>query len=81
MNYIPTQLLKGDLNKISCVGVINPNTIVSGGEDGTLKILDVKSKKVIKTLTGHTTPVNCVAVVNENIIVSGCYDNLLKIWE
>ena len=81
MNYIDSQTLTRDSDEVSCVAVINENTIVSGSADNLLRIWDIKSGKVIQTLTGHSSEVFCVFMINENIIVSCSADFLLKIWD
>jgi len=59
------------------------DVIVSGSDDGTLRIWDAAGKTVRDPLTGHTSGVNAVAVGRLNgrdIIVSGSYDGTLRFW-
>ena len=87
MNYIESQTLtttefaEGHSSYVRCVAVINDNTIVSGSDDNSLKIWDIKSGEEIKSLTGHSDFVTCVSVIDENTIVSGSRDYSLKIWD
>ena len=56
--------------------------IVSGSNDHTIKIWDVKTGKVIKTLKGHMYSVESVAwSYNGLMIVSGSLDNTVNIWD
>ena len=85
MNFTESQTLTGRRSSdsyggsgfVSCVAVINKNMFVSGYDN--LKIWDITSGQVIKTLTGYFN-VNCVAVINENTIVSGTLGSWV-IWD
>jgi sterol desaturase/sphingolipid hydroxylase (fatty acid hydroxylase superfamily)/DNA-binding beta-propeller fold protein YncE len=56
--------------------------IVSGGEDGTVKVWDAATGRERLTLTGHSRPVHCVAIsADGKRIVSGSYDRTVKIWD
>ena len=50
--------------------------------DQTIKIWDVRTGELIKTLKGHTNRVVSVAFTpDDNFLVSGCYDETIKIWD
>ena len=53
---------------------------VSGSEDGTVKVWDLESGKVLQTLSGHRDTVRAVAVTGQRV-VSGSYDDTLKVWD
>lgn len=55
--------------------------IVSGSRDCSIKIWSIKSKKYIKTLTGHYDSVNTLAKLSNKIVISGSSDNTLRIWD
>jgi WD40 repeat protein len=59
--------------------------IISGGGDGTIKIWDVVSGRVIRTMHGYSIPVNSVAFSPDgNQIIScseGDFNDDLKIWD
>lgn len=57
-------------------------TIVSGGSrDGTIKIWDLATGKLLRTLTGHSEVVLSVAISPDGqTIVSGSDDKTIKIW-
>ncbi len=56
--------------------------IISGSEDGTIRIWDVESGKYLKVLEGHTGPVTSVVFdhIGEKII-SGSEDGTIRIWD
>ena len=56
--------------------------IVSGSRDKSIKIWDVKTGKLLKTLKGHSDSITSVTTnQNANIIVSGSNDSNIKIWD
>jgi WD40 repeat protein/sterol desaturase/sphingolipid hydroxylase (fatty acid hydroxylase superfamily) len=56
--------------------------IVSGGEDGTVKVWDAATGQEQLTLTGHTRPVRSVALsADGRRIVSGSTDGTVKVWD
>ncbi|MBC6418832.1 MAG: hypothetical protein GDA44_08615, partial [Prochloron sp. SP5CPC1] len=64
--------------------VINPDnkTIVSGGGDGTIKVWDLGTGTLKRTLTGHSDSVSSVAISPDNsTIVSGSYYGTIKVWD
>ncbi len=63
------------------VAVIKDGKAVSGSSDGTIKIWDIRSGKLLKTLTGHKYSVSSVAVTKDNKVVSGSADGTIKIWD
>ncbi|MEH2400170.1 serine/threonine-protein kinase [Nostoc sp.] len=55
--------------------------LVSGSNDNTIKVWNLKSGKEILTLAGHSSQVNSVAVsLDSQTLVSGSYDKTIKIW-
>lgn len=56
-------------------------TLVSGGEDETIKIWQVSTGKELRTLTGHSEAVYCLAISPDGkTLVSGSADRTIKIW-
>ncbi|MDF0668642.1 MAG: NB-ARC domain-containing protein [Nitrospira sp.] len=56
--------------------------IVSGANDRTLRLWDVASGHVLRTLEGHTDGVTCCAVDPQGKwIVSGAGDGTLRLWD
>lgn len=55
--------------------------IVSGSEDATIRLWDLKSKCQEKTLIGHSMPVNSIATsADGNYLVSGSDDKTVRLW-
>ncbi|HEY9905014.1 MAG TPA: WD40 repeat domain-containing protein [Candidatus Sericytochromatia bacterium] len=56
-------------------------TFVSGSDDATIKVWNLHTGKLIRTLAGHSYWVNTVAIsADEHIIVSGSRDKTIKVW-
>ncbi len=60
--------------------------ITCGGEsafaDSTIKFTDISSKKVIRTLTGHTnSPTSLALTTDGKFLFSGSYDRTVKLWD
>jgi hypothetical protein len=75
---------QGHDSTVFCCDIFDdPGTIklVSGSNDGTLKLFDVGTGQCYNTLRGHTGGIHCVAVIhNTRQVVSGSSDATLKIW-
>ena len=57
-------------------------SLVSGGEDKTIKLWDVQTGGVVKTFQGHTDWVNCVSISADCItIASGSDDRRICLWD
>ena len=58
--------------------------VFSGSEDATIKILDIKTGKLVNTLKGHIACVDAIAISPDGqTIYSGSNrvgDNSMKIW-
>jgi WD40 repeat protein len=56
-------------------------TIASGSSDKTIKLWNIKTGELIRTLAGHGDGVQSLAFSqNGNILVSCGFDNIIKIW-
>ena len=77
------QTLEGHEDRVRSVAW-NPSgtRLVSGSQDGTLRIWDTATRKCVQTLEGHEGWVNSVAWNPSGTrIVSGSDDRTLRIWE
>ena len=60
----------------------NRNFFVSASQDTTLKVWDLNSEEVQRTLIGHTAAINAVAMgPDECSIVSASEDQTVKVWD
>jgi len=68
----------GDANALA---VLSDGRVVSGSQDGTLRVWDVESSQTLQTLEGHSSGVLAVAVLDSRRVVSGSYDGTLRVWD
>ena len=55
--------------------------MASGSWDATIKLWDIATGKLIRTLTGHTDDIYwSVDLLNSQTLVSGSYDRTIKLW-
>jgi sterol desaturase/sphingolipid hydroxylase (fatty acid hydroxylase superfamily) len=77
------KLLAGHARAVTSVALSADGTVgVSGSEDGTLKVWDVRTGKEQFTLKGHTRAVRSVGISGDaKRIVSGSFDRTVKVWD
>ncbi|KAJ3068023.1 hypothetical protein HDU98_008798, partial [Podochytrium sp. JEL0797] len=68
-------------NVISVAASSNGQTVVSGCEDGSIKVWSVANGECTGTLEGHTEDVCSVALsLDGRMVVSGSRDHTVKVW-
>jgi WD40 repeat protein len=56
--------------------------MVTGADDSTVRLWDVRSRRLLRVLVGHSNEVESVAVSGDgNLVASVSTDNTAKIWE
>jgi WD40 repeat protein len=55
--------------------------LISGGDDSTIKVWDIKSGKMLEELNGHTNGVTCFTIANTKEMFSGSYDHYILCWD
>ena len=56
------------------------NYLLSGGDDKTIKVWDIKTGKCVEELGGHENGVTCLAFAN-NELFSGSFDHYIICWD
>lgn len=72
---------EGHRGAVWCVAARGPGEVVSGGDDGKLRVWDVAAGSCLATLEGHKRCVCAVLVLGGDRLVSGSKDNTVRIWE
>jgi WD40 repeat protein len=78
----PLFSLKGHADWVLCVSAsFDGNRVVSGGRDGTLRLWDIKTGRLLQQFDGHTGSVLSVAFsADSKTILSGGVDNSVRLW-
>jgi WD40 repeat protein len=74
--------LNGHANIVWCVAV-NPDgqTLVSGSEDGTVRVWDLHTGQMLRRLDGHAGGVYAVAICPDMLtLLSGSADGTIRMW-
>ncbi|MEH1947537.1 MAG: serine/threonine-protein kinase [Nostoc sp.] len=74
--------LQGHENSVLSVAITpDGKTIASSGDDGTIKLWNLATGKLIASLNGHFRQVNVVVISPDGkLLVSASDDNTIKIW-
>ena len=73
----------GAIGAITSIAITPDGTkVVSGSSDKTVRIWDINTGELLKTLEGHTYNVNSVAITPDGTkVVSGSSDKTVRIWD
>lgn len=81
-NSIPVREIKDQGGWVRAVVFLSNLQIATAGQDKNIKIIDVASGKVVRTLSGHTNLVNNLAIApNSDLLASGSYDSTINFWQ
>src|SRR6266700_4063882 len=78
-----TQTLEGHTEAVSSIA-ISPDgqTLISGGDDNTIKMWNLYTGQLLHTFEGHIEDVSTVAISPDGqMLVSGSWDRTIKIWD
>ncbi|MEA2599552.1 MAG: hypothetical protein QOF89_544 [Acidobacteriota bacterium] len=75
------RVLEGHSAWVNAVAVLPSGRVVSGSDDGTLRVWDLESGRTLQTLEGHTASVHAVAVLDGRSVVSASADRTLRMWD
>jgi WD40 repeat protein len=74
-------VLIGHTSNVFSLKQITPSILVSGSLDNTIKLWDITSGQLIRTLTGHSGWIRLtVDLLNSQTLVSGSSDQTIKLW-
>jgi WD40 repeat protein len=64
------------------------NLLIAGTEDLKLQFFDLQSRKLVKTVVGHTDGISCLDILPSrltggrgNLLVSGGHDGAVRVWD
>lgn len=69
---------KGHTDGILCMQ-FNHDILISGSYDSTIKVWNIQTGKVIRTLRGHTRGVRAL-VFDDTKLITGSLDSTIKVW-
>lgn len=77
------QNLEGHTSYVTSVYINREGGIVvSGSNDGTIRIWEQKTGRCLKILIGHSDEVECLHMTpDDNIVVSGSNDQSIRLWD
>lgn len=73
-----TQVFKGHSNGVMCLQ-FDDNILATGSYDTTIKIWNIETGAIIRTLRGHESGIRCLQF-DDTKLISGSLDRSLKVW-
>lgn len=55
--------------------------IIHLGINKAIRIWDINTKTIIKTLVGHSDGIWCLAILSNGLLASGSFDKTIKVWD
>ncbi|PZO41863.1 MAG: protein kinase [Pseudanabaena frigida] len=78
----PIREIKDQGGWVRSVVFLSDREIITAGQDKNIKIIDIASGKIVKTLSGHTNLISSLAIApSSDLLVSGSYDNTVNLWQ
>ena len=77
-NYDPDdpEVMSGHTKIITSIILLTENKLVSGSEDKTIKIWDIKNRQCLSTITGNYESIHSLLKLNDNTIAAGSHDTI-----
>ena len=74
--------IKDESGWVRAVVFSSDRQIITAGQNKNIKVIDIASGKVVRTLSGHTNLINSLAIASaSDRLVSGSYDNEVRLWQ
>ena len=77
-NYNPNnpETMSGHSKNITCIILFDENKLISGSEDKTIKIWDIKKRVCTSTITGNYERIESLLKINNNTLAAGSQNNI-----
>lgn len=66
--------------KITSIAFANENTLITGDSKGQIKVYDIKSSKLLKSIKAHNSSIRKIITADKNFLTIG-NDKLVKQWD
>ena len=74
--------LSGHTNHVWDICNMGESNIITGSQDQTVRMWDIRSGECIQTLKGHTNTVHCVHLHSKSgYLLTGSWDGTVRIWD
>jgi WD40 repeat protein len=80
----PVGRVSGSRQALATLTLDGQAVIVSGSDDNTVRIWDLKSGQPLRVLEGHTNTVTSLAALKldgRDVVASGSWDNTVRVWD